>query len=306
MAEAAGAAVARNNMAGMGWMFLSTLSFVAMHGSIAHIGQELHPFEIAFFRNLFGFLTLTPLFLKFGFGPLKAKRPGLLSLRAVVNLAAMLAYFTALTMAPLADVSALGFTAPIFTTMLAVLLMGEKVGWRRAIAIAVGFLGAMIVIRPGFTVLETGHLLVLSSALLWAGAMIVIKMIARTESSLTITLYMGIMMTPLSLPFAIPVWTWPAAETWIWLVAIGALGGAGQWTMTEALKLGDTAVVMPVDFCKLIWAAVIGYIFLNQTPGVFTFVGGGVIFAAALYIGLREARTKTGSDKVQPTPGTPE
>lgn len=284
------------NVVGMGWMFVSTIMFVGMHASITHVGttaeEPIHPFEIAFFRNLFGFLTLTPLFLKYGLAPLKAKRPGLLSLRAVINLAAMLAYFSALTLAPLADVAALGFTAPIFATLLAVPLMGETIGWRRALAIGVGFLGAMIVIRPGFTEIQIGHALVMGSALLWACAMLVIKRIAESDSSLTITLYMGIMMTPLSLPFAISVWTWPTGETWLWLIAIGALGGLAQWSLTEALKIGETAVVMPVDFFKLIWASTLGYLFFAQSPGLFTFLGGGVIFGAATYIAVRESRLR--------------
>ncbi len=280
------------NLRGMGWMFLSGLCFAAMHASIRHAGETIHPFEIAFFRNLFGFLALTPLFLRYGLTPLKAKRPGLLGLRAVINLFAMLAYFTALTLTPLADVAALGFTAPIFATGLAALILKEVVGWRRGAAIAVGFLGAMIVIRPGFSAVELGHALVLGSALLWACAMLVIKRAAQYDSSLTITLYMGLMMTPLSLPFALTVWTWPQGGEWLWLIAIGALGGAAQWALTEALRQGETAVVMPVDFFKLIWAAVLGFVFFQQQPGLFTFLGGAVIFAAATYIALRESRLR--------------
>lgn len=292
----AAAVTRRDNLAGMGFMFLSGLCFVGMHATITHIGTlaegAIHPFEIAFFRNLFGFLTLTPLLLRAGLGPLKAKRPGLLALRAVINLFAMLAFFTALTLVPLADVASLGFTAPIFATALAVPLMGERVGWRRAAAIGAGFAGAMIVLRPGFATVELGHALVLFSALLWAGAMMVIKQAAKTDSSLTITLYMGLMMTPLSLPFAISVWTWPTAETWAWLVGVGAMGGGAQWALSEALRRGETSVVMPMDFFKLIWAAVLGYFLFAQIPGPWTAVGGGLIFAAATYIALRESDLK--------------
>jgi drug/metabolite transporter (DMT)-like permease len=280
----------RSNLIGMGWMFLAGLCFSGMHASIRYVGQDLHPFEIAFFRNLFGLLALSPLFLRYGFAPLKATRPGLLSIRAVLNLGAMLAFFSALTLAPLADVAALGFTAPIFATALAIPVLGETVGWRRTAAIAVGFLGAMIIIRPGFSEIDLGHGLVLVSSLLWAVAMLVIKQISKTDSSLTITLYMGIMLTPLSLPFALAVWIWPQPHHWVWLVGIGILGGLAQLGLTEALRRGETAVVMPMDFFKLLWAALLGFFIFGQQPGLYTVLGGLVIFGAATYIALRETR----------------
>ncbi len=282
----------RANLIGMGWMFLAGLAFAGMHAAIRHVGQDIHPFEIAFFRNLFGFLILTPLFLRYGWEPLRAKRPWLLSLRAVVNLAAMMAFFTALTLAPLADVTALSFTAPIFATALAIPVLGEKVGWRRATAIIFGFLGALIIVRPGFATVDLGHGLVIGSSLLWACAMMVIKTVSKSDSSLTITLYMGLMMTPLSLPFAWAVWTWPQGDAWLWLLAIGAMGGVAQWGLTESLRRGETAVVMPVDFVKLIWAAILGYFIFGQVPGFYTLLGGAVIFASATYIAIRESRLK--------------
>lgn len=278
------------NLVGMAWMFVASLAFAGMHAAIRHVGETIHPFEITFFRNLFGFLVLTPMLLRYGWAPLKAKRPGLLSLRAIVNLFAMLAYFSALILAPLADVAALGFSAPIYATLLSIPLMGEKVGWRRASAIAIGFLGAVIVLNPAFGTFGLGHALVLTSAGLWACALLIIKQLSKSDSSLTITLYMGIMLTPLSLPFAIPVWTWPSATEWGWLAAVGAMGGIAQWALAESLKLGETAVVMPVDFCRLLWAALFGYLFFNQIPSEATWIGGAVIFAAATYIAIRESR----------------
>lgn len=274
----------------MGWMFIASLAFAGMHAAIRHVGETVHPFEITFFRNLFGFLVLTPALLHYGWEPLKARRPGLLSLRAIINLFAMLAYFSALTLAPLADVSALGFSAPIYATLLSIPLLGEKVGWRRASAIAIGFSGAVIVVNPLFGTFGLGHALVLGSAALWACALLIIKQIAKSDSSLTITLYMGIMLTPLSLPFAIPVWSWPSGAEWGWLAAVGAMGGIAQWALAEALKLGEIAVVMPVDFCRLLWAALFGYVFFEQIPSEATWVGGAVIFSAATYIAVRESK----------------
>ena len=284
----------QSNLAAMGFMLMSGACFSVMHATVRNLGTDIHPFEIAFFRNFFGFLVLLPLLFQVGLAPLRAKNPGLLTVRAVVNLIAMLMFFTALTLAPLADVAALGFSAPIFATLLAIPILGEKVGWRRTMAIAVGFLGAMIVVRPGFATLELGHALVLGSAFIWACVMLLIKHISKTDSSLTITLYMGMLMTPLSLPFAIPYWTWPNGEQLVWLVVIGVTGGLAQWGLAEALKRGETASIMPLDFMKLVWAAVIGFVAFSEIPGVFTALGGLVIFGAATFIAIREAQLKKG------------
>lgn len=288
--DAVRAALRTDNLKGMGWMLVSAIAFASMHAAIKQVSLEVHPFEIAFFRNFFGLLALLPILLRVGLEPLRTTRPGLLGLRAGVNLAAMLLYFTALSVAPLADVAALGFLAPIFVTLMGVLFLSEVVGMRRWAAILVGFVGAMTIIRPGFGSLEVGHLLVVASTVIWAGAIMIIKLLSRTESSMTITLYMGLMMAPLSLVPALFVWEWPSGEMLLWLAGVGALGALAQWALAESLRLGETAVVMPVDFFKLIWAAVLGYLLFAEAPDLVTWIGGGTIFAAGTYVAIRESR----------------
>jgi drug/metabolite transporter (DMT)-like permease len=230
---AAPAAAAGNPLRGLGLMLGSTLLFAAMHASIRHLSGDLHPFEIAFFRNLFGLLPLLPWILRWGLALLRTDRLSLHLVRTAFNLVAMLSFFYALSITPLSEVTALGFTAPIFTTVLAVLVLREVVGIRRWSAIALGFIGTLIILRPGFHELGTGQLLTLLSSLAWACALMTIKTLSRTESSITITAYMGLLMIPASLVPAAFVWQWPAGAAWGWLVAIGLLGGAGQLGMTE-------------------------------------------------------------------------
>lgn len=273
-------------------MVFGTVAFATMHALVRHITQEVHVFEVAFFRNFFAVVALTPMFLRYGFSPLRTKRIGMLTLRGVLNIGAMLAFFYALSVTPLATVSALGFSAPIFATMLAMLLLGEVVRARRWMAIVVGFAGALVIIRPGIIELDYGMLAVLLSSGLWALALMVIKVLGRTESSLTITLYMGLIMTPLSLGPALFVWEWPSWEQLAWLAAVGAVGAIAQWSMTEALRLGDTSEVMPLDFLKLIWAAVIGYLAFGELPDLFTCIGGLMIFGGATYIAIRESEQR--------------
>jgi drug/metabolite transporter (DMT)-like permease len=286
----AGARTAFDNpgLRGIGLMFIATFFFAAMHGSIRYVSATIHPFEIALFRNLFALVVVLPWFYRYGLAPLRTQRFGLHALRAAFNIMAMLSFFYALSITPLSEVTALGFTAPIFATVLAALVLREVVRARRWTAIAIGFLGTLIILRPGFEAIGTGQLLVLFSSMIWACALLVIKTLGRTDSSATIISYMALLMIPLSLVPALFVWQWPVGHEWGWLIAIGVLGGIGQFGMTEALRQADTAVVMPIDFFKLIWVAVIAYLAFAERPDLYTWVGGSVIFASTLYISYRE------------------
>ncbi len=279
-----------NNLRGIFWMFVFTVCMSCMWVAIRHVSAGVHPFEIAFFRNLFGLIAVVPWFVRFGFGPLQTRRLGLLTWRGVVNTVSMLAFFTALSLIPVAEVTALAFTAPIYATLFAMVLFRESVGLRRWAAIFVGFAGTIVILRPGFAVIETGHWLIVGSAVLWGACLVMIKVMGRTESSVTVTTYMSLIMTPLSLLPALFYWSWPTPEQWGWLVLIGTLGGAGQLAMTESLKWGETHVVMPVDFIKLVWVSIIGFAFFGELPDVFVWLGGGMVFGATAFIAWREHR----------------
>ncbi|HEX5079597.1 MAG TPA: DMT family transporter [Geminicoccaceae bacterium] len=273
---------------GIGLMFIATFFFSSMHGSIRYLSETIHPFEIALFRNVFALIVVLPWFYRHGLAPLRTTRFGLHALRAAFNIMAMLSFFYALSITPLPEVTALGFTAPIFTPVLAALVLGEVVRARRWTAIVVGFVGALIILRPGFEAIGFGQVLVLFSSMIWACALLVIKTLGRTDSSVTIISYMALLMIPLSLLPALFVWRWPDLEQWCWLVAIGLLGGMAQFCMTESLRQADTAVVMPFDFFKLIWATLIAWWAFGEGLDLLTWIGGAVIFASALYIAYRE------------------
>ena len=147
----------RDNLRGILWMALFTLCMSAMHAAVRHVSGDLHPFEIAFFRLLFGFVIVLPWFIKLGWAPLKTRRFGLMSLRGVLNLTCMMAFFFALSITPLAEVTALMFSAPIFATVLAMAVFGERAGARRWTAIAFGFAGTLVVLQPGFGTIGLGR-----------------------------------------------------------------------------------------------------------------------------------------------------
>ena len=216
----------------------SAFGFSAMHAMIRLLSTELHPFEIAFFRNFFGFAVLTPILLRQGWKPLRTDCFRLHLTRAVLQLGAMLLFFSAIAISPLAKISAMSFTAPLFAALGAILFLGEVARLPRMMALGLGFIGALIVAQPGVE-METGMILALLSSTVWAVTILVIKVIARTDSSVTLALYMGLLMAPMSLLPALFVWTWPQPTDYLWLILMGTTGTISHLAMGNALKVGE-------------------------------------------------------------------
>lgn len=277
---------------GILWMLLATIFFSAMHAGIRHASAGMHPFEIAFFRNLFGLFVVAPWFIRYGLAPLRTGALGLHLGRSVLNLVSMLAFFYALSITPLADVAALTFAAPIFATVLAIFFFRETVTIGRWAAILLGFAGTVVILRPGFQHVGLGPILAVSSAVVWAFALMIIKQIGRTDSSVTITSYMLVLLVPLSAIPAAFVWQWPTQNQLIWLVAIGMLGTTGHLFLNQAIKEAETHVVMPIDFVRLVWVAIIGYFAFNEFPDAFTWIGGIMIAAGGIYIAYGERKSR--------------
>jgi drug/metabolite transporter (DMT)-like permease len=277
---------------GCALMLIGTVMFAGMHAAIRHATQHLPPVEVAFFRNLFGLFVVAPLLVRYGAGLFRTSKLNLHVLRAVLNVVSMLMFFAGLSMTPLARATALSFTAPIFTALLSALFLGEIFRWRRWTAIFAGFFGALVILRPGLQVLDTGSMLVLFSSLLWSMALIDIKVLGRTESTMTITAYVTVLLIPMSFAPALIVWQTPGLDMWVWLVFIGIIGTLGQLVVTEAVKLADMTVLMPFDFLKLVWAAFLGIIFFTEVPDLFTWVGAAIVFGSSFYIAWREAKLR--------------
>ena len=274
---------------GISWMCTAAFGSSSMNGMIREASADIHAFEIAFFRNVFGLVALAPMLLGAGLRTtLRSSRPGLHVLRGLLNAVAMLTFFYAVTVTPLATVAALGFTAPLFAALLAIPFLGERPGWRRWVGLAVGFAGALIIIRPGLADVSLGALMVLVSSFAWAGALIVIKILARTDTSLTITIFAALFLTPITGIAALFVWTTPTATTWLWLIGIGAFGSLTQWSIAQAFHEADATLVLPFDFTKLLWASAIGYVAFNEVPDPLALLGGGIILTSVTYVAYRE------------------
>jgi len=297
-ARIAGVAAAPGTVRGMGWMLLSAFMVAIFNGIVRHLSADVHPFEIAFLHSAFGVLYLTPVYVRSGLAPLKTRRFAMHSVRAALNVTASLFMLTALSISPLAEVAALSFSAPLFAAVLAVALLGERMRARRIGALVVGFAGTWLVFRPGLEAISPGSLLVLGFAVAWGGAMVAIKALSRTESSLTQTLYLGLLNTPIAAVAAIPVWQTPSLDQLAWLAALGAVGVVRQLSLSQAFKEADATAILPLDFTKLIWVAIIGYAAFAEIPTMWTWAGGFVIFVATTTITVREGRlSRTKSDE---------
>ncbi len=265
------------------------------HGLVRYLSAEIHPFEIAFFRNAITVLWMIPLIKRSG-RPWRAvwetRRPGLHVVRGLFGGSAMLTWYLGLSMMPVADATALSFGAVLLATIGAIVILGERSETRRWLAVAAGLAGTFIILRPGLHGVTPGALAVVGSTVLWAAALLCIKVLSRTESSVTIVFYAGLCNTPLTLVPAMFVWQWPSPEQLAVLVATGSLAAIAQLAIAQSFREAEAAVVMPFDFTRLIWAAAFGFLVFGEFPDTWTWLGGGVIAASAIYLTYHEARAR--------------
>ena len=217
-----------NTARGMLYISVTALVGSILATLIKHLTLTMHPFNITFYRSLFSFLTFTPLFFRYGTKPLKSERKSLHATRGAIQVLQLSMGITGLKYVSIAKFTALRFTGPLFASSLMIIFLGEKFRLRRAVALAIGFMGALVILRPGFIPIEYTILLPIGSAVAWAVISIIVKMLTRTDSSITITLYSTIFMIPIALLVALPYFTLPTWPQLASLVAIGALNSIGH------------------------------------------------------------------------------
>jgi len=275
-------------------MIISGLFFVIMHSAVKYLSKEVHIFEIAFFRCALVVFVLAPLIFQQGKSIFITKQPKIQFLRISTNSVAMLCFFYGITSTPLAQLTTLGFTVPIFATILAVIFMGEKIRIRRTSALIIGFIGTIIVMRPDISI-ELGAMLIIFSSFLWSVCLIFIKKLTQTDSAVTISLYFGIGMIPATFAMAFPVLEMIDMRQFMILVFIAITGTLAQTIMNSALKKGDLALLLPFDFLRLIWSVLIGYGLFAEEPQITLWIGGILIIGSTSYIAWREAKLKKNS-----------
>ena len=292
MAASSLATIRSGNMIGIGLIVLATVVMIVQHSMVKQLAGELSILEIVFFRTITALLFFTPWLLRSGLTIFRTSQFGLHLLRAFFQSISAFGFFLGLAIVPLATVTALHFTTPLFAVLIGIIVLRERISVRQGAAILAGFGGTMLILRPDAGNLGYGELLVLGSAIAWAAAIVVIRIMGRTDSSVTITAYMYLLMTPITLVAALFDWQWPTAEQYLWLFAIGLTGALGHVLTAEALKRAAIHVVTPFDFFRLIWAALIGIVLFGEPADIFVWSGGAIVIASVSYIAWREHRVK--------------
>ena len=272
-----------------GFMLASTLCFGVMAIAIRLASHTLSTVEIAFFRNFFGLMTVLPLVMRMDPAALRTKQLPRYFVRCVIGIFSMLCGFWAIGHLPLAQAISLSYSSPVFVTILAAVMLGETVRGRRWAAVAAGFIGVLVIVRPFSHEFTGGTLIALLAAVLSAVVAIQIKQLARVDAANTIVLYTYLFWVPISLIPALFAWEWPQGIVWLWVVGAGLFGTGGQVLWTHALKLGEVSALTPISFIQLPLVALVGWLWFNESVDVYTWIGAGIILAANAYIAHREA-----------------
>ena len=259
---------------------------ITLRLSVAHVSA----FEAAFFRSLFGLVFSLPLLFGPGLALLRTDKIQLHVMRASFGAVAMLTGFWALAHLPLAEAVSISYSTPLFVTIGAVLVLGERVRLRRWSAVLAGFFGVLVIMRPGAQQFSFDMLVALAGAAAAAGSYISIKFMSRTEQANAVVIYMNLIITPLTLIPALWFWTWPDATGWFWLVLTGLLGTLGQLCMTRAYHAGEVSALIPINFIQLPVVVICAYFLFDQRLDAATAIGAGLIVSANVYIARREAR----------------
>ena len=252
--------------------------------------EDIHIFEVIFFRNLLACLIIIPLVYSSGQTSFKMHRPELFVWRAIFVSIGMFTGFSALTLIPLAQATAISFTTPIFVTILAIFLFGEAIKFRRIAAILVGFIGMLIIVQPGVGMISFGIILAFIGAFFHSINLLILKRLTAHETANAIVVWMVIMLVPISFVPAIFVWEWPSALTWLYLWCLAICGTVGHSFFTRAYSLAEITSLQPFQFIKLPMIAFLAWVIFSEVPAYWTWLGGAIIFASSVYITRREAK----------------
>ncbi len=279
----------QSNLLGCLWMVAGGLLFVAVTVLVRHLGSDMPAVEAAFIRYLIGILLLLPMIWRMRWRGIRRFSLGLYVSRGVVHGAAVLLWFFAMARIPLAEVTAIGFSTPVFTALGAILIFHEQVRARRMLAIAAGFVGTLIILRPGFQTIEAGSLAQLVAAFGFAGSFLLAKSLTAREDSGDILVMLTIFCTLALLPGALYYWR---APSWIevgWLGLVAVFATAGHYALTRAIGHAPLTVTQPLTFLQLVWAILFGYWLFDEVPDAWVIGGALLIVAAVSYLAHREA-----------------
>ena len=252
--------------------------------------EEVNVYVAGFFRFILGLLIISPYIVKTKFTVFKTSHFKKHFVRSVLNLPAMLLYFSTLVMLPIEKVTAISFVVPLIVTVLAVLFLGEKIYIYRSLALILGFSGMLIILRPGFIDISIGVYMALFSSFLWSVVIIITKKISKEDSSITILSYQSVFMSIFSLIIVLFFWETPSSKTFFYLFLAALSGTILHLALNHAYKLVDVSMTQPYSFLSLVFASIIGFFVFSEMPDLFTWLGASIIFLGVLIISYREMK----------------
>ncbi|MEM9044646.1 MAG: DMT family transporter [Pseudomonadota bacterium] len=274
---------------GIGWMVATTLFFVAVTGIVRYLGSDLPAAEGAFLRYVIGLIMLVPFVGPLLKSPPNGKEMLIFGIRGTIHGVAVCLWFFAMARIPIAEVTAIGYTAPIFVALGAALFLGEKMKLRRITAIAIAFIGTLVILRPGLQEISYGHLAQLCAAPCFATSFLIAKRLTSSRDAISIVFMLSLWSTAILFPLALLEWRNPTWEEIFWLSLTAFFATAGHWTMTRAFACAPITVTQPAQFLQLVWAVILGMVMFGEALDPFVILGGGIVVASATYISHREA-----------------
>jgi len=271
-------------------MMGAALSFTIMTTLVREVAQDIHPFEIGFFRVVTNLCLMLPFAFRTGRKIFVTSNHRAYALRGLFGILFLITYFPGAALIPVSDSQALFFTSPLFATIMAAVFLGEILHARRIVALIIGFCGAVLILRPGLDTVNIGALLVLVGAFANAASNVTVRHTTRTDHPDVAVFYLMLYMTPLAVVPAVFVWTTPTLSQLGLLVTIGFFATLNQRCLSRAFAAAEATAILPFDFTRLIFATAIGWLVFAELPDIWVWVGGAIIFCASVYIAHREAQ----------------
>ncbi|MFK7744576.1 MAG: DMT family transporter [Roseobacter sp.] len=277
---------------GVFWMVVTGFCFIAVTALVKYMGTGMPPAQMAFLRYLFGLVFLIPALDALRSAQLTPRQWGLFGFRGIVHGLGVITWFFAMTRIPIAEVTAMNYLAPIYVTIGAALFLGEKLAFRRIAAVMMALIGALIILRPGFREVSTGHLAMVFTAIAFGGSYLTAKVMADEVKPSVVVAMLSIFVTIVLAPFALADWVTPTIGDLVLLFAVACFAVAGHYTMTLAFAAAPVTVTQPVTFLQLIWAVLLGYFAFGEAVDIWVVMGGVVILGSVTFITWREAVLK--------------
>ena len=290
-----------NPLAGIGWMVLTGLLFVAVTAVVKHGAQDLPAPQSAFMRYAIGLVFVLPMIKAMREAHLTNRQLKLFCIRGLAHTFGVMLWFYAMTRITIAEVTAMNYLTPVYVTLGAALFLGERVALRRLIAVALAFVGALIVLRPGMRELSDGHIAMIGTALVFSVSYLTAKMMSDEVPASVVVAMLSITVTIGLAPFAFAVWQPPTAAEVGWMAVIAVLATAGHYTMTLAFAAAPVSVTQPVTFLQLIWSVAIGVLLFGEPIDAWVILGGSVIIASTTFIAIREAMLRRAANQNKET-----